>query len=902
MGASAQPEPDIVAQMRASLQQAREAGASKAQLDFLRREWTRHVQNFNEAEAARTPQTVGEAMAAPLSSAFDAGTYGLAGIVTDALSPGDFRTNRDMRQRAYSDMSTSDRVLSSIAGGLLSSIAGGLNPVNRLIPAAGPGASYANIAARGAAEGAAQGALTGFGENVGASDGTLGAMAAGAIGGGVLGGVAAPIAARVVRGARTPESDAARRAMLASNADNPPAPEPGWMQRARTEVTARIDEASQPGWWKNIGLQRPVSPQPTPLAPVAPGMPEPMVVDNAGPNMLSAVRGSTSTIEGRDALRRPFMAREAEMPRAIGQTFDEVTGTNAADAEALALELAAAERARDAANGVQRAQYEQTVQALRAQHAQAVANARAMQPPPKPQPRTLSEALAALESEGPIPDAVSDLRTRLSQRSAEGRQNYGAAIDATKGTPTDISPEAEAFLRSPTGQAVWKAIVRDRGDIAALDPSRKLPTVERAAESAPSPDALYDAPAGDPFGAETAREVMPDAEAWHLMKQYLQSAAKLGDNEVTPEGIGARQANNALSLLQPVMAQQDELFRAADAAYAERSAPISALKLGMTPLRGNPPVKKAMTRSLTAVEGRVADMTPEEQAALQTGKRFDIASRFRAGSVSASRAADLLAEPSSDLAREVELAYGPGAAQRLSDALRTPAPTPFQRPTVGPFVPPPKPTPQELPTTLAAALRGVDVPRTPSVPTGANPERSLPVLAQDAKGMAPDESAMLQRGAAAGFRREMSAGKKLNLGVPERAAQFDFAARTPADGARMQTVEGAWDAAMQRQGEVLPAGIIPQTPSNGSVIGDLVHSLWYTPEGTAIRTGRTFGDRLMRAAPRAGKVDAAFNALATGRPETLADVLANLATKDQRVQRAASRTAGSAGRAAGGIP
>ncbi len=55
MTAPIQPQRDVVAEMRAALAQARAAGASKEQMDFLLRAWTREVQNVNEAEQAAHP-------------------------------------------------------------------------------------------------------------------------------------------------------------------------------------------------------------------------------------------------------------------------------------------------------------------------------------------------------------------------------------------------------------------------------------------------------------------------------------------------------------------------------------------------------------------------------------------------------------------------------------------------------------------------------------------------------------------------------------------------------------------------------------------------------------------------------------------------------------------------------
>ena len=55
MTAPIQPQRDVVAEMRDALARARAAGASKEQIDFLVRAWTREVQNVNEAEQTANP-------------------------------------------------------------------------------------------------------------------------------------------------------------------------------------------------------------------------------------------------------------------------------------------------------------------------------------------------------------------------------------------------------------------------------------------------------------------------------------------------------------------------------------------------------------------------------------------------------------------------------------------------------------------------------------------------------------------------------------------------------------------------------------------------------------------------------------------------------------------------------
>jgi hypothetical protein len=276
--------------MRENLDILREEGATPEEIEREIRKWGRVIQNINDREQAATPQDVGEAMAPALSSAFDAGTFGLAGIATDALSPGDFRTNRDMRQKAYSEMPTSDRILSSVAGGLA-------NPVARFVRPAAGGAGVFAKAGRGALEGALQGAATGFGENVGTTSGAREGTLAGALIGGGLGAAAAPAMAGAARFLERPSGLAGSQMDLMI----PPLDKYGEAAVRRSQRITTTDG----------GLA------PTPRRGT--GRPEPMAVDVAGPQAMAELRGATGTVGGREAFRRPFDAREAQMPSAVTQ-------------------------------------------------------------------------------------------------------------------------------------------------------------------------------------------------------------------------------------------------------------------------------------------------------------------------------------------------------------------------------------------------------------------------------------------------------------------------------------------------------------------------------------------------------------------------------------------------------
>jgi hypothetical protein len=836
--------------------QAENIGIADRQQAFRSGRLQRDIGNRNDAEAFQ--QDVESSMAPSLMSALDAGTFGLAGLAVDALSPGDFTANRDARAQIYENMSGYDRTLSSLAGGLAS-------PVRFLKPA-GTGAGYLSIAGRGAAEGAMQGAATGFGENVGTSDGfgkALVGAGVGAAAGTVGGGVLSPLAARIVRGRSTPERDALFRALLAAEADKttPTLPAPNYQ-------TGRL-------WRPNI-------PQ-TPLTPVeyAPAGvdPIPMAIDEAGPMTTAYARGATGTVQGREALRVPFAQREAAMPRQLLTAFDEATGTTAADADALAREIADMESRRMLVNAQNRAQYDANLQALKSQHAQAVAAARAAQPPAKPQPVSTSQALSSLERQagGPIPDAVTELQGAVATRRARADQNYATFIELTKGKPIDLSPEMEAFMKTPAGQAAWTFVQRSR--LNELDPSLRLPTVERW------------------NGPDLVDEAWPDAQAVHEMKRYLRNAARMQPGQTTPEGLSSIDAGRAAKLMDPVMETLDPIVRTADAAYAGDSRAVDAIATGMVPSRGNPPVKQAMKTSLTAREQQVGTMEPQNAEAFARSKQWELAQRLRGG-MSPERAARMLEEPTSDLARTVRLAGLDPAA--LAAEWRTAAPQPFQRPVVPPFVAPPRPAEVPQDPTMVAALRGLDIRGTTPAPSAARPMQSLPVLEAEAPLMPPNQQTMLRRGASAAFRDDISSGNPLDLGTPTRARQFRFAAETPDAAQRMAEVEAGQQRVLKKQRQVLPSGVLGVTDqynTMGATVADVAAT---SPSWAAVRAARHFMGRQSAGnlAERAAE-DAAFGALMTGRPETLQDALSLALVKEQGAQRAASRMAGRSGRIAG---
>ena len=274
----------------------------------------------------------------------DAGTFGLAGLATDALSPGSFRANRDARQAIYNEIPTGERMALGLAGGLL-------NPVSK-VPGLGQGGSLLRIAGRGAATGAAMGAAQGIGENVGTTSGATIPALQMAAGGALLGGALAPAAARFAQvGPKTffdpltqnlPDflgggaAKARRTAELTRNAASGRAAAAARADADLGDARMNYELPKAPMFSGRTGrLSRPT------IHTLPPSPASGMDLDRAGPSMLSQARGATGTVPGREAFRGPFAAREAEItsgltkgvPDAV-QTGERLRAERAAQADA----------------------------------------------------------------------------------------------------------------------------------------------------------------------------------------------------------------------------------------------------------------------------------------------------------------------------------------------------------------------------------------------------------------------------------------------------------------------------------------------------------------------------------------------------------------------------------------
>lgn len=820
------------------------AQARKAKPEEIRQliQWAQEAIDQKTAADPERHRTASDQIGAMASTALDAATYGLGGIAaaagSAALGQGSFQENRDAWAKNKSALPWQASVPSAIVGAVANPIGAFLGPVPK-------GAGLMRTLGKGAAEGLAQGGMTGIGENVGTSDDPTGikhGVVSGVIGApfGAAGAVAGRYLSR--RGTDKIQEAATQRHEKALDAD-----------RSYT-----VPVVSQPG-------------------PQLPGVPEPRGIDVAGPTTMKEAQQAAKSIPGRQAIEPAFKEMEASLPSRTTEGFDYATGTTAADADALARQVAGLEQARDAANAAQKVAYTKQIESLKSAHKAAVEQAKVT---------AIPRALEIVKNEagGEIPDATKILQETREARGAQAARDYPAAIDATKGQPAPPTPEAEAFLKTPTGASIWKMVQRERADVVGVDPSRALPEVvkETRRPSGFTPTQL--GPNSALSKPET--EIVPDAEAWHRMKQIASDIGKL-DPEQQVEGVTAAHVHNVRGLLDTVMDQQAQPFRDADLPYAIRSSEMAATKLGAYPAKGNPAPSRLLNQSLTASESRVPEMTADEAQRFQQGRQHLVASLLRQGK-SPEQIGRLLAIPDGDVSRIVTQAFGEGAPERLGAQFRG-----LKAPDL---VLPPKPG--DIPRTLGteAALSGLRVTKTPTAPSPSAPEVSLPQLETQAAGMVPGVRANLQRGAAADFRGDLAAGKDLNLGTPERGRQFQFAAETPAKSEHMAMIERALKDISDRQNKVLSGSVELPRPTEG--VGELAAKSITPSWGLSLaRAGRQLYSHPFEAIiAREGAKDAAFNKMLLEDPGAIDRAIQALAAASAATNAKASALSAPAGR------
>jgi hypothetical protein len=269
------------------------------------------------------------------------------------------------------------------------------------------------------------------------------------------------------------------------------------------------------------------------------------------------------------------------------------------------------------------------------------------------------------------------LQRMRQSRAATAAVDKGAALEATKGQPIEITPEMQEIFDTPTGRRVVNAAMRARRNM----PMRPLPEtqVEGIPQEIQSVNKLVDM-YGEPtmtstlVPGEQVSSEMPDEETLHIMTQILGHAAGMEGKQPNPTGKAAIDARSAKWMREQLQEQLGPEFQTFIANYRNASRPMRALNIGRTPGQLNPAIPEGgskVPKSLSDIRAEMRTMTPEELDALQKGKRYDIASRLNSGTLSPEEIAKAMKNLGSPLAQELQIAGGPipGRAQNWAPIL-----------------------------------------------------------------------------------------------------------------------------------------------------------------------------------------------------------------------------------------
>lgn len=659
------------------------------------------------------------------------------------------------------------------AGGLGSMLASGGMSAPQELATVGKLARVGKAAMTGLDLGAVSGAAN--------ADGDMSDRARGAIKGGAIGGIGGLVLAPVVealgyagnklkipegaswlaqKGADyLPQGSGAQRALQSA------ANSFGTRGQAATEIGQRVQMDTKAG---------------TPVRPLPANVPS-MAIDQGGANLEGLASGVVKRPGvGNSIIRNALDERQQQMRPAVTSAFDEATGTNAAQGEALINKLAD-----------EHAQIDNTTQVAKAV-TQDVRNA-------KPATAVTSPFDAWKQSiGGNVSGGLQQLRQMIAEQSAEAKQLFGAAREATRGQPMQ-SPTLDQIRQTPAGQFAEKwalAQKANRNSPLATVPGKEIvPAEMSAAEWATAQERSRARGMPVPSFGRGPDETVPDPETVHYMKQMLGKIARMGMNDGA-QGTMATQAQGAVQQWGAIRNEMPEVWQQADAAFAKKARTIDAFNTGRNIMRtqSNPAgtARQGVSKSLDAVEQAHAAATPEEQQALRAGAQSAVTEYFRSGK-SQTAFARQLQDPASEMSRRIVLATGDEQApQRLAASMA---------PQVSPqhLLAPPA-APSLSPEGRGASL-GLDVLRHGvSAPSNA-PQRSLGMFDRNVSDLPAVARGNVQQGAAQALRGEFagasgsvkSPGRVFDFQSPGRARQMSYAFPDADKADAFKSTIGGWD-------------------------------------------------------------------------------------------------------------
>ena len=457
------------------------------------------------------------------------------------------------------------------------------------------------------------------------------------------------------------------------------------------------------------------------------------------------------------------------------------------------------------------------------------------------------DVLGRLDDARPVRDPYDVLKEATDAMTNRADTNYPKIRQETGGKafyPKEFFPSLgqSAVLRD-----AWAAAQRHRKDvIAAWRPGGDKPT--------PPPAAL---PREMVNGVMTT---VPDAEAMQVFQTYMTQVAGANPNaaiimasEVGKSGAKA-QGEWIAAAQHPKFAAEDLAMRDAAISIADYESAISPANLIVAP--GN-----VLTTSAAARTARLAKMGPEQKKAYQDGMRAHILQKVLANKFPVNTAVDLLELPDSQLSREIREAFGEQGRLDFMKSLerpakpgpfvpppKTPVPPPIPArvpeprpvrpgtPVLGPFVPrayDPKaaPTPFVPATEVAPQvieeesrnqflrILGLDIFKTPSVPTSLAPAKSLEMMRGDMSRMSPEERIIVQQGGGAALEGMRKKGSNLDPRTDEWNEQLRLASKGEPEAQAYRDAAGSWTTAKTLE-NLLLGDRGPATAINAGTVWD----------------------------------------------------------------------------------
>lgn len=118
------PEPTLAEKLRANLAALKQHGASPERIQNEVARWQEKVNAVNASDPERRRSLLDD-IGATAQAFSDAATFGVSGLVDDALSPGKFSDNRRARAESKDALPTGVRIGAELAGSLAAPIPGG---------------------------------------------------------------------------------------------------------------------------------------------------------------------------------------------------------------------------------------------------------------------------------------------------------------------------------------------------------------------------------------------------------------------------------------------------------------------------------------------------------------------------------------------------------------------------------------------------------------------------------------------------------------------------------------------------------------------------------------------------------------------------------------------------------